>query len=182
MQNHGTHRTQVIELPVSPQAGGTPNNQVKFKFGQQANLWGMVTTKVEVYTNTDVPQAPSGNPTASYGQISQATLMLYMNNPDNPKGDMGQFIQMPLPSLHYLNNLVEPFVWMPNYFDPGAVIQWEKSTIELPVGLGVATTFSYLLNIYYREPYPEEIHARKSGKRLRPGYHHGQVQGIEEVD
>ena len=155
MQHHigGTHRTQLVELQVVPQAGGGANNQVKFTFGQQANLWGMVTTKIETYTQTDVPIAPSGTPTAAYLQIASATLNLYMNNPDNPKGDMGQFLQIPLPSLHYLNNLSEPYIWQQMIFDPGSVIQWEKSNIGVPAPLGTTTAFSYLLMVSYREPY-----------------------------
>lgn len=173
-------RTQIVELVLNPTGGGGANNQTQFTFGQQANLWGMVTDFVVAYSNEIMPVSPSGNPVVSYANLQSAMLNLYMSNPDNPKGDMGLFIQLPLIEIVRIITTATPAVaatpitygWVEAlpYFVGLTSVQWEKSNVSVPAGLGINTATSFVFMVGYHSPTAEETNALTTGKRLPFNY------------
>lgn len=138
-----TIKTQIVELPI-------PANTTlrTFKFPTQNFLRLKQIVSMEVYTANDMSVTPQG-----FGLITTANLMsgflsFYGDNPEaaNAQGDWMQ--QIGLPSIHRLNNFIDPFAQGLYTMEPRNFV-WEKSKLEFFATVGNDTDISLLLLVGY---------------------------------
>ena len=84
--------------------------------------------------------------------MEKSYLTLYLNNPDDPSGEMGQWIQLvPFPILHRIQNAAnDPFVRFP-FMMAGQVVSWDKCQIQFAEALTPGANVAFLLNIYFTD-------------------------------
>lgn len=140
-------KSQILELVVAGVSGG--NTQVVMYFTDQPFLRDKLLNSIECYNATDIPKSPLGNALVSSAQMSEAYLTLYGDDPESIDG-AGQWVQqVPLVSLHRVNNGSTPYVFQLDDFYPRK-ITWEKSFITLTTALANTTNLSFIFNIGYQ--------------------------------
>lgn len=152
MLNQIENKLQLIELVVPGVAGGNTNSI--FQFPDQPFLRQKFIISVRVFNIIDVPLSPLNNALVSVANMASAYLTLYGNDPENNGANptFGNWMQsIPLVSLHsQANGLANGgFVYNPVQFKPRP-IQWEKSSISVPVALNNTTNLSFLLLVGYQ--------------------------------
>jgi hypothetical protein len=158
-------KTQSLELIIQGVSGG--NTQTVFNFVPQPYLQGKCMSSLEVFSPTDVSNAPSGNALLPAANMDQAFITLYFYNPDpqvsvDANGNKlytydqvgGQYIiNRPLWTFHRISNLSDPFVFaFPEM--AGQVVFWEKSFVSFASGFAPmnTTTLSVLFDVGYYDP------------------------------
>jgi|SRR5579859_192834 hypothetical protein len=137
-------KSQLVENPIN--AGSTKN---QFNFPTQNYLRLKQIVSIEVLSTADITVCPSGNDVISSAILKQSFLTIYGDNPEAPNAQ-GQWIeQIPLVSLHRLNNGTDPFVFGLFNMIPRNIV-WEKSFITI---FGTFTppsnNTSFVLNVGY---------------------------------
>jgi hypothetical protein len=141
--------TWMIETTVPGVVGG--NTLRNIGFNDQPFLRDKPTLSLEIFSVNDVTLSPTGVAVVTSAIIQTAFLTLYMSNPDNA-GNMGQWIQnVPLWSLHSLDNGTDPYE-RKRFEMAGQVIMWEKSFITLGANIGNTDPISFLINVGYAWP------------------------------
>lgn len=150
------NKIQLVEVQL-PGTAASPNAQTSINFPTQQNLWGKAIISIETFTVSDVPLTLTNFNVVTYAQLAKAYLYLYMNNPDVPGSDQGQYIQSPLVAFHYMQNdggtgnTPEPFNRGVKIFPKVTVIQWEKSVINLSAALNNTDNRSFYFAVNYRD-------------------------------
>jgi hypothetical protein len=137
-------KSTLIELQVQANSTG-----VNFTFDQQQFLLQKDIISLETFTVTDMPISPLGNILPTAANILNSFLTLYGSNPQDAQSKGEWLIQIPLITLHRINNGTDPYVW-DLYTQVPRNIVWEKSKVTLATGtLGNASTLSFVFNVGY---------------------------------
>lgn len=161
-------KSELVEVPVLGASGG--NGQTRISFPDQPQLRYKLLQSIEAYCVNDVSMTPTQTPVVSAAQLLGATLVMYIEDPDkapirNPRVPiqtqdkvglaMGEYIKMPLNSIHRIQSYVGaasttpvPFVRALPQFQ-NIYVQWEKCYIMLAAPLANTTTVSFYFNVYY---------------------------------
>lgn len=141
-------RTFLIEAIIAGITGGNKNGT--YNFLDQSYLRNLECKGLEVYSVTDIPLSPSGNPVFTIDQLQGSYLTLYTNDPKN-KNAQGQWIMLqPVIDLHYIQNSAnEPFSRARFEFEPGIGIVWEKSYLTFAAPLNNTDPLSFLINVEF---------------------------------
>lgn len=149
MYSPANKKTQWVELIVQGVSGGNTQNQINFT--PQNYLNGMEVLSIETYSVNDVPLSPNQNALPTITQLKSAFLTLYMTDPDKPS-DIGQWVyNVPLITLHRVQNGTDAFT-RELFRLSRSVISWEKSFISVSPALSNTTNISFLFNVGYQNP------------------------------
>jgi hypothetical protein len=136
--------SQLVEIIVPANS-----TQTRIQFVDQPYLRNKKITALGIYSANDVPISPQGNAVATAGIVSTAFLTLYTTDPMNPS-NQGQWIQqIPLWEFHTTQNAANDPYSNYKYYMAQQTIIWEKSYIELTVGIGSGDPTSFLLNVSF---------------------------------
>lgn len=131
-----TSRYELVEITITAGSSGT-----RFNIPDQPKLRYTKLNAVESYDATDLTATPSGFSPVSGANFKNAYLVLYNNG--------GEYLnKIPLIRLHQVTNNTDSFVRTLMQFQ-GQQISWEKSYILMGTSITAATTFSFLLGVYY---------------------------------
>lgn len=146
-------KSQLVEL-VIPAA---PGSLRKFTFETQNFLRLKQIVSLEVLTDLDASVSPQGNTPLTGAQLITGYITFYGKNPE-PTVDSGtgkatysdgEWVQqIPLSTLHRLNNGTDPFVFGLLNMVPRNIV-WEKSYVEFFADLGNETSACVLFNVGY---------------------------------
>ncbi len=137
-------KTQLVELVIP-----SGSNLVNFTFDFQQFLQQKNIISIEVLTFADCPVSPLGNTVLTYAQISGAFMTLYGANPEDISSKGIWLSEIPLPTLHRINNLADPYVYDLFTLMPRTIV-WEKSKIITPGGaIAPDTQSSFLFQVGY---------------------------------
>jgi hypothetical protein len=136
-------KSQLVENPIV-----AASTKSRFYFPTQNFLRLKQIVSIEILTNLDASQAPSGNDVTTGADLISGYLTLYGDNPEaaNAQGEWVQ--QIPLISLHRINNGVDPFVFGLFNMLPRNIV-WEKSYVETFPALTPDTDTSFLFQVGY---------------------------------
>lgn len=139
------------ELQVAGVAGGATARNPTFQNNPYLNNTQLLS--LEIYSPTDVPNAPSGNALFSTAVMSTGFLCLYSSDPQTPVGiqsPQGLWLnQIPLWDLHRINNGTDPFVYDLYEFFPRSIV-WEQSYVQLTANPANTVDSSFLFNVGYQ--------------------------------
>jgi hypothetical protein len=139
-----TIKQQLVELPIL--ANTTLR---KFNFPTQNFLRAKNIVSIEIYTVNDMTVSPQGNTLPTTGNLTSGYLTLYGDNPEAKNADGEWLQQIALPSLHRINNLIDPFVFGLYTLQPRKIV-WEKSYVELFAAAGNTANLSFLFLVGYQ--------------------------------
>jgi hypothetical protein len=140
------NKSEFVELYVSVQNAA----QARVNFLDQPYLRDKLIDGLETFTVTDIPVSPNGKALVSAAVMQKSYLVLYMADPDSQK-DLGEYVKMPLVSMHRVENATpDPFIRVPPSFNK-LYVQWLKSYIIVPAGVGGGGDVSFLFTCYYSD-------------------------------
>jgi hypothetical protein len=140
-------KSQLIEV-ILPQGSTTTTLQFPDQpYLRDKKIWGL-----EIVTNNDMTKSPQNNDVIDTATAKKSYLTLYLNNPEDPTGAMGQWIQLvPFALLHRVqNSATDPFVRTP-YLMAGQKVSWDKCQIQFPTALTPPSTISFLIQVYFTD-------------------------------
>ncbi len=136
-------KSQLVENPI---IAGSTKSRIYFPTQNFLRLKQIVS--IEILTVTDASQAPSGNDVITKAMMISSYLTLYGDNPEaeNAQGEWVQ--QIPLSTLHRINNGADPFVFGLFNMLPRNIV-WEKSYIETFPAITPDNDTSFLFQVGY---------------------------------
>lgn len=148
--SYRNNKTQWVEL-ILQGTNASPNTQTQPNFLPQTYLNNKLIVSLETYSAGDVPVSPQNNPLLTIAQLKTGFLTLYMSDPDNQDGP-GQWIyNIPLISLHNVQNGTDPYTRDKFLMMPASIV-WEKSYLYFPAAIAVTVNTSVLFNVGYMNP------------------------------
>ena len=133
-----TNKFELVELVINAGTSGS-----RFNFPDQPKLRYVKLNAIESYDVNDLTVSSTGNALVSAANFKLSYLVLYINGGENVN-------RIPLISLHRTQSgsSPDPFVMGLSQFQ-GQQVTWEKSYILTGNSITAASTFSFLLGIYY---------------------------------
>lgn len=136
-------KLQLVENPI---IAASTKSRIYFPTQNFLRLKQIVS--IEVFSNLDASTAPSGNAVATGAMIISGYLTLYGDNPEAPNAQGEWVQQIPLSSLHRINNNTDPFVFGLFNMMPRNVV-WEKSFVETFPAITPGADTSFLFQVGY---------------------------------
>jgi len=131
-----TNKYELVEITVVAGSSGT-----RFNIPDQPKLRFTKLNAVESYNATDLTASPSGVTPVSAANFKNSYLVLYTNG--------GEYLnRIPLIRLHQVTNSTDAYVRTLMQF-MGQQVAWEKSYILTGSSITAASSFSFLLGVYY---------------------------------
>ena len=131
-----TSKYELVEITVVSGSSGT-----RFNIPDQPKLRFTKLQGAESYNATDLTASPTGITPVSAANFKNSYLVLYNNG--------GEYLnRIPLIRLHQVTNGTDAYVRTLMQFQ-GQQIAWEKSYILTGSSITAASSFSFLLGVYY---------------------------------
>lgn len=130
------NKYELVEITIVTGSSGT-----RFNIPDQPKLRFTKLNAIEAYNATDLTASPSGVTPVSAANFKNSYLVLYNNG--------GEYLnRIPLIRLHQVTNGTDSYVRTLMQYQ-GQQISWEKSYILTGTSITAASTFSFLLGVYY---------------------------------
>lgn len=149
-------KSQLVIL--TSQGIGSGNSAQRLQFTDQPYLRFKSILGLEVFSAADLALSPLGNALPTIGNLQNAYITFYTNDPDVPgNGNMqspeGEWIQnLPLLSLRRMSDYTpgNPFEQIP-FLMFGQTIIWEKSYITLAAPLNNESNLDFCINVLFQD-------------------------------
>jgi hypothetical protein len=147
------YKSQLIEV-VSIGVASSGNQTTKIQFPDQPYLRNKAITSIEIVTQGEMSESPSGRTPLTIAQMQKCYLTLYLTDAQNPN-NVGEWIQLtPFTLLHRAQNSGSSTTSMPfvrqMYDLQSQVVYWEKCYISISSALGNTADVSFLFNVYFK--------------------------------
>lgn len=138
-------KSQLIEIVIPAASTAT-----KIQFQDFPYLRGKQITGIETFTVNDISTSPTGKTVVTNAIAIKSYLTLYLNDLQNPN-NVGEWIQnVPLASMHRVQNSANDAFVRKAMDMVGQVVYWEKCYITLGSAAAPVADTSYLFNIYFK--------------------------------